>query len=115
MKTKAMDRFYALQYLIGLSREPKSLHPRMWEGSVRVAGFDALEFRVNRGVGVMDWAWVGEVVVDGLVIAKYHTAAGESTHMDFARARTSVERLLGKRAMKVRRPDIEWVKEDLHG
>ena len=108
MKNRAVDRFYALQYLVGLSREPKALAPRMWAGSVRAAGFASLEFRVTRGVGVMSWAWVGEVVVDGLVIAKYHTAVGESTHMDFARARAEVERILGKRAVKIRRPDIEW-------
>lgn len=108
MKTRATDRFYALQYLVGLSREPKATAPRMWAGSVRTAGFVNLEFRVTRGVGVMSWAWVGEVVIDGLTIAQYHTAAGEPTHMDFARARAEVERILGKRAVKIRRPDIEW-------
>lgn len=108
MKTRAMDRYYALQYLVGLSREPKATAPRMWTGSVRNAGFESLEFRVTRGVGVMSWAWVGEVVIDGLVIAKYHTAASEPTHQDFARARAEVERILGKRAVKIRRPDIEW-------
>jgi hypothetical protein len=108
MKTQAMDRFYALQYLIGLSREPKATAPHKWSGSVRNAGFDSLEFRVTRGVGVMSWAWVGEVVIDGLTIAQYHTAAGESTHQDFARARAEVEKILGKRAVKIRRPDIEW-------
>lgn len=108
MKTRAMDRFYALQYLVGLSREPKAIAPYKWSGSIRTAGFDSLEFRVTRGVGVMSWAWVGEVVMDGLTIAQYHTAAGEPTHQDFARARAEVERILGKRAIKIRRPDIEW-------
>ena len=108
MKTRAMDRFYALQYLVGLSREPKAIAPYKWSGSVRAAGFESLEFRVTRGVGVMSWAWVGEVIVDGLVIAQYHTASGETTHQDFARARAEVERILGKRAIKIRRPDIEW-------
>lgn len=109
MKTRATDRFYALQYLVGLSREPKATAPYKWSGSVRAAGFSSLEFRVTRGVGVMSWAWVGEVVIDGLTIAQYHTAAGDAnTHVDFARARAEVERILGKRAIKIRRPDIEW-------
>lgn len=108
MKTRAMDKFFALQYLVALSREPKATAPHKWSGSVRAAGFSSLEFRVTRGVGVMSWAWVGEVVIDGLTIAQYHTAAGEPTHQDFARARAEVERILGKRAVKIRRPDIEW-------
>lgn len=108
MKNRAMDRFYALQYLVGLSREPKAIAPYKWSGSVRAAGFTNLEFRVTRGEGVMSWAWIGSVIIDGLTIAQYHTAVGESTHMDFARARAEVVRILGKRAVKIRRPDIEW-------
>ena len=96
-KSRAMDRYYALQYLIGLSREPKAIAPHKWSGSVRAAGFSNLEFRVTRGEGV----WVGEVVVDGLTIAQYHTTVGQPTHMNFARARHEVERILGKRARRV--------------
>lgn len=112
MKTKipAVARFYALQYLIGLSYELRSLSPDKWVGSVKQAGFDTLEFRVSKSDGGR--YWIGDVIMDGLTIARYISGVDLATPAKgFADARVAVAKLLGNRAVKVRRPDIEWVKE----
>lgn len=114
MKTKipAVARFYALQYLIGLSYELRSLNPDKWVGSVRQAGFDTLEFRVSKSDGGR--YWIGDVVMDGLTIARYISGVDLPTPAKgFADARAAVAKLLGNRAVKVRRPDIEWVKQEV--
>lgn len=107
-KTPAVARFYALQYLIGLSEELRSPSPDKWVGSVRQAGFTNLEFRVTRSEGGR--YWIGDVVMDGLTIARYISGVDLATPAKgFADARAAVAKLLGNRAVKVRRPDIEWV------
>lgn len=109
-KTPAVARFYALQYLIGLSEELRSPSPDKWVGSVRQAGFTNLEFRVTRSEGGR--YWIGDVVMDGLTIARYISGVDLATPAKgFADARAAVAKLLGNRAVKVRRPDIEWVEE----
>jgi hypothetical protein len=111
-KTPAVARFYALQYLIGLSYELRSLSPDKWVGSVRQAGFDRLEFRVSKSEGGK--YWIGDVVMDGLTIARYVSGVDLPTPAKgFADARAAVAKLLGNRAVKVRRPDIEWVKQEV--
>jgi hypothetical protein len=111
-KTPAVVRFYALQYLIGLSDELRSLSPDKWVGSVKQAGFDRLEFRVSKSEGGK--YWIGDVVMDGLTIARYMSGVDLPTPAKgFADARAAVAKLLGNRAVKVRRPDIEWVKQEV--
>lgn len=111
-KTPAVARFYALQYLIGLSDDLRSHNPDKWTGSVRQAGFDALEFRVSKSEGGR--YWVGDVVMDGLTIARYISGVDlPAPAKGFADARAAVATLLGSRAIKVRRPDIEWVKQEV--
>jgi hypothetical protein len=111
-QTPAVARFYALQYLIGLSYELRSLNPEKWVGSVKQAGFDVLEFRVSKSDGGR--YWIGDVVMDGLTIARYMSGVDlPEPAKGFTDARAAVAKLLGNRAVKVRRPDIEWVKQEV--
>ena len=105
--TPAVARFYALQYLISLSYELRSLNPSAWVGSVNQAGFTNLEFRVSRSQGGK--YWIGDVVMDGLPIARYMSGVDLATPAKgFADARTAVAKLLN-----IRYPHIEWVKQEV--